>query len=99
MNTVEVSYSSKENVSQMIKGYNKRVTKTNKRSITPCNCSDKNNCPMNGSCMVENAVYKFVVCVTESQRNMFKLALLRAIGSRATTITPCHSETRKTKMT
>lgn len=68
MNTVEVSYSSKENVSQMIKGYNKRVTKTNKRSITPCNCSDKNNCPMNGSCMVENAVYKFVVSVTEKSK-------------------------------
>ena len=30
---------------------------------------------------------------------MFTLALLRAIGSSATTITPCHSETRNTKMT
>ena len=35
----------------------------------------------------------------ESQRNMLTLALLKAIGSRATTITPHHSEIRNTKMT
>ena len=68
MNTVKVSYSSKENVSQIIKGHYERVTKTNERSITPCNCSDKNNCLMNGNCMVENAVYKFVVSVTEKSK-------------------------------
>ena len=63
-----------ENVSQIIKKHNKRVTKTNersiapckrvtktnKRSVAPCNCRDKNNCPMNGNCRVENIVYESI---------------------------------------
>ena len=53
-----------ENVSQIIKTHNKRVTKTNERSIAPYNCREKNNCPMNGNCRVENAVYKCVVTAT-----------------------------------
>ena len=35
----------------------------------------------------------------KSQRNMFTLALLRAIGSSATTMKLCHSQIRDTKMT
>ena len=54
-----------ENVSQIIKKHNKRVTKTNERSIAPRNCRDKNNCPMNENCTVENVVYKCVVSATE----------------------------------
>ena len=55
-----------ENVSQIIKKHNKRVTKTNERSIAPCNCRDRNNCPMNRNCRVENVVYKCVVSATEN---------------------------------
>ena len=47
-----------ENVSQIIKKHNKRVTKLNERSIAPCNCREKKNCPMNGNCRVKNVVYK-----------------------------------------
>ena len=57
-----------ENVSQIIKKHNKRVTKINERPITPCNCRDKNNCPMNGNCRVENVVYKCVVSATEKSK-------------------------------
>ena len=35
----------------------------------------------------------------KSQKNMFTFALLRAIGSSATTVTPCLTEIRNTKMT
>ena len=35
----------------------------------------------------------------KSRRNMFVFALLRVIGSSATTIIPCISEIRDTKMT
>ena len=45
---VKVSYSCIENVDQIIKKYDKLVTKTNGRSIAPSNCRDKSNCPMNG---------------------------------------------------
>ena len=67
-NTVKVSYSCTENVSQIIKIHNKRVTKINERSIAPCNCRDKNNCPMNGNCRVENVVYKCVFYATEKPK-------------------------------
>ena len=65
---VKVSYSCMGNVSQIIKKHNKRVTKINERSIAPCNCRDKNNCPMNGNCRVENVVYKCVVSTTEESK-------------------------------
>ena len=54
-----------ENVSQIIKKHNKRVTKINERSIAPCSCRDKNNCPTNGNCRVENKVCKCVFSTTE----------------------------------
>ena len=53
-----------ENVSQIIKKHNKRVTKTNERSIAPCNC----NCLMNGNCRVENIVYKCIASATEKSK-------------------------------
>ena len=41
-----------------------------------------------------------VLCPPQkSQRNIFKLVLLRVIRSNTITIAPCHSETRDTKMT
>ena len=57
-----------ENVSQIIKKHNKRVTKKNERSIATCNCRDKNNCPMNGDCRVENLMYKCLVSATEKSK-------------------------------
>ena len=57
-----------ENVSQIIKKHNQRVTKTNERSIAPCNCRGKNNCPMNGNCRVENIVYKCIVSAAEKSK-------------------------------
>ena len=67
-NVVKLSYSCMENVSQIIKKHNKRVTKKNERSIATCNCRDKNNCPMNGDCRVENLMYKFLVSATEKSK-------------------------------
>ena len=87
-----------ENVSQIIKKYNKQATKANERFTAPCNCRNKDNCPMNGNCRVESALYKCVVSATEKSKEMFTLALPLPIGSIATTVTSCHSKTRNTKM-
>ena len=57
-----------ENVSQIIKRHNKRVTIANERPIAPYNCSDKNSCPMNGNCTTENVVYKYVVSAREKSK-------------------------------
>ena len=57
-----------ENVNQIIKMHNKRVTKTNERSIPPCNFRDKNNCSVTGNCWVEKVVYKCDVSATETSK-------------------------------
>ena len=84
-NTVKVSYSCMENISQIIKRHNEQVTKTNKRSIAPCNCRVE-------SVRLKMYCTNALSLAQKNQRNMFTLALL-------TTITPCHSEIRNTKMT
>ena len=54
-----------ENISQIMKGHNKQITKTNEGSVAPCNCRDKSKCPVNGNCRVENVVYKCVPSTTK----------------------------------
>ena len=54
-----------ENISQIIKAYNKQVTRTIKRSIAPYNCRNKKEYLMNRNCRVGSVVYKYVVSVTE----------------------------------
>ena len=56
------------NVSQINNRYNKRVTKTNERHVTPCNRRDKNNRTMNGNCRLENVVCKCAVPTTEKSK-------------------------------
>ena len=77
MNMVIVSYSCMENVSQIIKKHNKRVTKTNERSIAPCNYRDKNNYPMNGNCRIENIVYKCVVSATKKSKELVYIGVAK----------------------
>ena len=85
-----------ETFRQIIKRHNKLFSHRNKQKIhNLCNWRDKNNFSMNGNFRVENVVYKGVVSVMK----MFTLALLRAIGSSATSITPCQSEIRNLQMT
>ena len=67
-NTVKVSLSCMENVSQIIKKHNKRVNKTNERSIAPWNWKYKNSFPLNGDCRVENIMYQRVMSVTENSK-------------------------------
>ena len=72
-----------ENVSQKNKRHDKRVTKTNERSIAPFNYSDRNYCPINGSCRLKMWYTAVLSPSKKSQRNMLTLALLRVIGRRA----------------
>ena len=64
-----------ENISQIIKSHNEQVTKTNKRSIAPCNCRDKNNFPTNGKCKVEDVLYKCIVSGTEKSKEHVYIGL------------------------
>ena len=63
-NTVKVSYSCMENVAQIIKKHNQRISSHKEKPIPSCNCRNKDECPMNGKCQVQNVVYKCTVSAT-----------------------------------
>ena len=58
-NTVKLSYSCMSNMSNFIKQHNSNIlsspTKTEERS---CNCRNKDNCPLDGSCLKTCIVYR-----------------------------------------
>ena len=52
-NIVKVSYSFTQNISQIIKGHNKKVTQIKRNHQLECNCRIKTECPLNGDCRKE----------------------------------------------
>ena len=63
-NTVKVSYSCMRNVAQIIKKHNQQISSHKEKPIPSCNCRNKDECPMNGKCQVQNVVYKCTVSAT-----------------------------------
>ena len=57
-NTVKVSYSCMNNMSNIIKGHNKKVISKPHDQIPKCNCRRKTQCPMERNCQVNNIIYK-----------------------------------------
>ena len=66
MNTVKVSYSCTENMTNMIKSHNKKATMSNEKSKAACNFRNKGDCPFDGLCQTNDIIYKCVV----STKNM-----------------------------
>ena len=60
-NTVKVSYSCTQNMSSMIKSYNKKVIYKDVKELKSCNCRVKSECPLNGQCQVTDIIYKCTV--------------------------------------
>ena len=76
-NTVEVNYSCTQNISQIIKGHNKKVTQIKWHHQLECNCRIKTECPLNGDCPKEDMLYKCTVlnpkkCILALQRVSLK---------------------------
>ena len=64
-NTIKLSYSCMNNVRAIIQSHNKRTlarkdTPANQPSRS-CNCTKKDQCPLNGKCLTENLIYKATV--------------------------------------
>ena len=59
-NTVKVSYSCTENVAQIITGHNKNKLKpkADEEKRKSCSCHKKDECPLNGNCVVRDVVYQ-----------------------------------------
>ena len=56
--TVKVNHSCNQNISQIIKGHNKKVTKIKRHNQLDCNCRTKTECPLNGDCRKEDQIFK-----------------------------------------
>ena len=57
-NNVKVSYSCTENMSSFISSHNKKILNSHTGNIKPCNCRKKDECSLNGQCLVQDIVYK-----------------------------------------
>ena len=62
-NTVKVSYSCTENMEQIIKAHNKKVSSPKRSEELPCNC--RGVCPLNGKCRKEDVVYGCAVSTSK----------------------------------
>ena len=49
-NIIKVSYSCTQNMSQIIKGHNKKIVQKETQETLECNCRVKTDCPLNGDC-------------------------------------------------
>ena len=65
-NTIKVSYSCMNNVSQIKIQHNRNVSNKKEKQINPCNCRNKNKCSLNGNCKVQSFIYKWTVSTTQT---------------------------------
>ena len=70
-NTVKVSYRCTQNISQIIKGYNKKVTQIKRHHQLECNCRIKTECLLNGNCRKEDAIYKCRALTTFQTKKVY----------------------------
>ena len=60
-NNVKVSYSCTQNIGSIIKSHNKKLlSQINDTDNTdePCNCTIKDDCPLEGNCQISSVIYK-----------------------------------------
>ena len=72
-NSINVSYSCLPNMEQIISQHNNKILNTKNEEEDPCNCRDKEQCPMAGSstsCRTQNVIYQAEV-KTEKERKTY----------------------------
>ena len=68
-NNVKVSYSSTENMENVIKRHNAKILNTSKSQATrTCNCPVKSNCPLQENCLKQCIIYKATVTSENSKK-------------------------------
>ena len=70
-NTVKVSYSCTQNISQIIKGHSKKIVQKETQETLDCNCRVKTDCPLNGDCRKESVTYKCTVTTCDSKKRVY----------------------------
>ena len=67
--TLKVSYSCMPNMKQLIMAHNRKMLDTQYKERRMCDCK-KQECPVNGSCLMENIIYKATV-ITDNQTKFY----------------------------
>ena len=59
-NNVKVSYSCMPNIENVIKSHNQQILHEDKQlnDQPPCNCREKDKCPLQGDCLTRSVVYQ-----------------------------------------
>ena len=71
-NTIKISYSCTPNMSSIIKSHNaKLLNATVNDEAKPCNCRNKNNCPLSGKCRTPCLTYKAEVVTEQATSTYF----------------------------
>ena len=70
-NNVKVSYSCTENIGSIINSHNKKVLQAQKPNQLPCNCSKKEDCPLQGDCRVSSVIYKCDVTAPNQPKKVY----------------------------
>ena len=72
-NNVKISYSCMPNMRTIIKGHNLGILNPPQiQNEKTCNCRKKENCPLDGKCLVESVVYEGTITCTENDTLKFK---------------------------
>ena len=72
-NTLKLSYCCMTNVQNFIKQHNSKVLNKQIPTQRPCNCRNKNNCPLSGDCLATNIVYKADVTYNDTTATYYGL--------------------------
>ena len=70
-NTLKVSYNCIQNISQIIKGHNKKVTQIKRNHQLDCNCRIKAVCPLNCDCRKKNVTYRCTSLTTFQPKKVY----------------------------
>lgn len=67
-NNCKVSYSCTQNLAQIIKAHNKKILTPSSATKNGCNCKKKDQCPLNGSCVNFDVIYKCQVTANNDKK-------------------------------
>ena len=71
--TIKVSYGCTQNIENITKQhYAKVLNDVNDEQQRPCNCRDKNNCPLDGKCLSQCIVYKAEVETANTKSTYYR---------------------------
>ena len=77
-NTLKVSYSCLPNIASIISAHNKKILHKQPNPVANnnlCNCRNRNDCPLDGSCLTESVIYKCHVTQSENDEGKHYIGL------------------------